>query len=265
VSIEFTNKAGEALVERYVFPAGEQHIKVHGDLTGTQIALVRGADAADYIALQMWADCVRASGGAPSAVVPYLPAARADRGVPCGARVYADLINAAELDRVVCFDPHSAVMPELIKNLIIVDSTSAVAAAGLHVDGVIIPDIGAVQRAKGAADALGVPTFQASKHRNPDTGELSHFTCESLPGDGTFLVVDDICDGGGTFLGLAAATGLPKERLVLWVSHGVFSGGAMRLREHFASIITTDSLDPVGESPATQVVSIRDNLMGIIQ
>lgn len=83
--------------------------------------------------------------------------------------------------------------------------------------------------------------FRAEKHRNPDTGKLDGFSCEPLPETGRFLVVDDICDGGGTFMGLAGSTGLPKERLGLWVSHGVFSGRAPQLAEHFGEIVTSDS------------------------
>lgn len=42
-------------------------------------------------------------------------------------------------------------------------------------------------------------------------------------------------------MGLAEATGLPKERLDLYVSHGVFSGDAPKLHDHFGTIWTTDS------------------------
>jgi ribose-phosphate pyrophosphokinase len=57
--------------------------------------------------------------------------------------------------------------------------------------------------------------------------------------------VDDICDGGGTFLGLAEATGLPWSRVDLYVSHGVFSKNALdNLRERFEYVYTTNSYNP---------------------
>jgi ribose-phosphate pyrophosphokinase len=57
--------------------------------------------------------------------------------------------------------------------------------------------------------------------------------------------VDDICDGGGTFLGLAEATGLPWSRVDLYVSHGVFSKNALKnLSEKFEYVYTTNSYDP---------------------
>jgi len=82
--------------------------------------------------------------------------------------------------------------------------------------------------------------FKAEKKRDFETGQLTGFTCEELL-EGRYLVVDDICDGGGTFRGLAAATGLPKENLDLWVSHGVFSGAAGELNNHYGNIFCTDS------------------------
>ncbi len=42
-------------------------------------------------------------------------------------------------------------------------------------------------------------------------------------------------------MGLAQATGLPKERLDLWVSHGVFSGRAAQITSAYGRIFTTDS------------------------
>jgi ribose-phosphate pyrophosphokinase len=108
--------------------------------------------------------------------------------------------------------------------------------------GIIAPDKGSIKRATDVARACHIPVYLAEKHRDPDTGRLSEFTCEPLPDEGKFLVVDDICDGGGTFMGLANATGLPMERLGLYVSHGVFSGQAENLFAYFDEIWTTDSL-----------------------
>ena len=92
-----------------------------------------------------------------------------------------------------------------------------------------------------AADALGLPLLTATKTRDFDTGKLTSFEVPQLPRSGRVLVVDDICDGGGTFRGLATAAGIGRDRLALWVSHGIFSGAAGELTGHFAQIFTTDS------------------------
>jgi ribose-phosphate pyrophosphokinase len=235
-------------IEPFRFPAGELSLKVPENLEETPIAaLVEGTDVNDYLLLAEWAELVHSQGFKAVAMIPYLPAARADRGHPFGAKVYADLINDAGLDQVICFDPHSSVMPDMIENLTVLYSAPVIKDALFsrdpkHYAGVIAPDHGAIDRTQRVADELGLPMYKAEKHRDFETGKLTGFTCEQLPAEGRFLVVDDICDGGGTFLGLADACGVGRERLGLWVSHGVFSGHAERLLDAFAEIHTTDSL-----------------------
>ncbi|WP_420365636.1 ribose-phosphate pyrophosphokinase [Curtobacterium sp. L3-7] len=245
------------------FPAGEAHVKVANDDadTGetTEIATLRGASGDDLLMLGMWADAVRQRGSKSVALIPYLPGARQDRGLPFGAKVYADVINGFGIDQVIAFDPHSPVIVGLVDNLTVVTSERVVrdaVVAGSDYVGIIAPDKGAVARATAVADACGLPVFRAEKHRNPDTGKLDGFTCEPLPESGRLLVVDDICDGGGTFMGLAGATGLPKERLGLWVSHGVFSGRAPALAEHFGEIVTTDSYPAQTDVPGLTTVPL---------
>jgi ribose-phosphate pyrophosphokinase len=59
------------------------------------------------------------------------------------------------------------------------------------------------------------------------------------------LVVDDLCDGGATFLALADALADVVADAGLYVSHGVFSKGLDALLGRYGRIITTDSiLDP---------------------
>lgn len=229
------------------FPAGECHIKTDTVLEGETplYFYLTGADANDYVTAAMWIDYAHQAGHKVTALIPYLPGARQDRGTPFGAKVYANLINAMDADEVVCFDPHSEVMPDLINNLRIVYSDVVIKKVlrktiGEYA-GVICPDAGARARTEKTAATLGLPVYYATKHRDFTTGKLTGFECEALPETGKFLVVDDICDGGGTFRGLAASTGLPKERLDLWVSHGVFSGNAAGLNEHYGTIFTTDS------------------------
>ncbi|MCQ1956406.1 ribose-phosphate pyrophosphokinase [Arthrobacter sp. zg-Y826] len=246
------------------FPAGEAHLKVEGSPEETPLYFyLTGADANEYITAAMWIDYAHQGGHKVQALIPYLPGARQDRGNPFGAKVYANLINAMNADEVVCFDPHSPVMPALVRNLRVVDSSAVIAQllrnkAGEY-SGVICPDAGAKERTARTAAALGLPLYSAEKHRDFATGKLSGFTCEELPDEGRFLVVDDICDGGGTFMGLAAATGLGPDRLDLWVSHGVFSGKAAQLRQAYGSIYTTDShpgaANPIVAASITPLIS----------
>jgi ribose-phosphate pyrophosphokinase len=251
------------------FPAGEAHIAVSMEaLVHDHVALLRGADSNEILQLAMWADAAHASGSKPVLLLPYLPGARQDRGIPFGAKVYADLINSMDFAQVVCVDPHSSVMPDLLNNLTVINSDTLIRE---HVDttglvGLICPDQGAHARTERASQALGLPVFYAKKKRNQATGKLSGFECEELPAEGRFLVPDDICDGGGTFAGLADATGLPKERLDLWVTHGVFSGKASQINDRYGRVYTTDSHPGAltGKVDA-DVVPLMDVLVAAIQ
>lgn len=110
--------------------------------------------------------------------------------------------------------------------------------------GIISPDAGARKRAEYWSAKLGVPVFQAWKTRGAG-GNLSGFDCEPLLA-GKYLVVDDICDAGGTFIGLAAKirSKVPAIHLDLAVTHGYFSSEKrlVELTHAYNTIYTTDSL-----------------------
>jgi ribose-phosphate pyrophosphokinase len=245
-------------IEAFTYPAGEAEIKVTGDFDSEiyeyLIADVRGYDSHTMFHLAMFSDFIRDM--SPSRkwhiFLPYFPGARADRGTPWGARVYADWIQGLYADSVVIVDPHSHVITDLLDGMVNVFPVSRIIKREVQdgssdsrpqpYAGVIAPDKGAHDRASAAAHVMGVPVYYGGKTRNFGTGKLSGFHMEDeLPSEGKFLIVDDICDGGGTFVGLAEATGLPKERLDLWVTHGVFSKGLGALYNNFGVIHTTTS------------------------
>lgn len=249
----------------FTFPAGEAHIKGDEKFVAADykysIADLRGHDPQDLFHLAMFNETLVESAvdegvDAPLVILlPYLPGARADRGNPLGAAVYASFINDIVPTLVITLDPHSHVMPELLANLTVfpfariikneIQDGSSDSAPQPYV-GVIAPDKGARERAAAAATVMGVPVYTAGKTRNFETGQLTGFHMEDeLPSDGKFLIVDDICDGGGTFIGLANAIHEtnPNVILDLWVTHGVFSQGWSKVLG--------------GEDPLTQINHIH--------
>jgi len=265
---------GTALVhtnhKAFQFPGGEAHVVLEPTAT-VQVAFVQGAEGDDLMMLAMWADaCKRHRGLRTVLALPYLPGARQDRGTPLGAKVYADFINSLGIDDVVCIDPHSDVAPALYDRLTIVPLTDLPIWDTLKdtYKAVIIPDVGAAKRAQAVADKLGVPTIQAGKKRDFATGKLSGFTCETVLSDGRYLVVDDICDGGGTFLGLASVLLDTTNDVVLdlWVTHGIFSKGMGDLCSQYAEVYTTDSHpgNVLSFSPRTNILSTMiDHVKGL--
>ena len=63
-----------------------------------------------------------------------------------------------------------------------------------------------------------------------------------------FLIVDDICDGGRTFVEIAKSIRekFPEAEVYLIVTHGIFSSGSAELAKHFTCIYTTNSIHDIG-------------------
>lgn len=245
----------------FTFPAGEAHIKGFEDFKPEEytkiVADIRGKhNPQDLFHLAELSQGISIAGSEAELHVflPYLPAARSDRGLPTGADVYAAFLNRIVIpDSVIAIDPHSEYITTVIEDLKVYPFERIIKANIQDVesdtkprpyDGVIAPDKGARDRAARAAKVMGVPVYTAGKTRDFETGKLTGFHMEDeLPAEGRFLIVDDICDGGGTFLGLAEAIKKtnPDVVLDLWVTHGIFSQGFDSLRKTFKTIHTTNS------------------------
>ena len=92
---------------------------------------------------------------------------------------------------------------------------------------VVAPDLGATDRVREAVRERFI-VVQGLKHRDPATGQLSAFSVRepNLVKDKLALIIDDCCDGGGTFTGLSVKLHEAGARAVdLAVTHGIFSKG----------------------------------------
>lgn len=252
----------KSALSAFTFPAGEKHIKHEEkrDLELVEIAIFQPEPNSlhdDLFTLAMWASYLLGRGTKSVLIAPYLPGARADRGQPFGARTYAQFLGEMWIDQYIAYDPHSPVIIDELKLWVKDDAVvtvikpedilntrnSKIVMPNIY-DGIIAPDKGALDRAQGVADQFMLPIYTAEKSRDFETGKLTGFKID-LPETGKFLIVDDICDGGGTFLGLADASGKSKQDLHLYVSHGVFSKQALpNLAEKFGQICTTNSYSP---------------------
>lgn len=165
--------------------------------------------------------------------IPFLPYARQDKQVSDSSTFalapFARLLNTMEWDAVLVFDPHSNVEKLINRSFAIQPYKEIQQALGLiESDIIVFPDEGAWGRYR----LLTMPhsACALSKTRNQLTGEITGMKMSS----GFFtdvsnrrcLIVDDICDGGGTFV--LAAKLLYKsgaKQVDLYVSHGIFSKG----------------------------------------
>lgn len=235
--------------EVFRFPGGEVHLKNLPPETGERtvyVADVRGADMHDLMAAAMWADVAHEREMPFVLMLPYLPAARADRGEPTGKYVYSKFIETMGADHVFTIDTHSPIGNQWYRNLRELDPGPLLDRAlncSIHwkYDAIIAPDAGAKDRAEAVAKRTGLDFYVAEKDRDFVTGQIYEIKVPDLPANGRYLVVDDICDGGSTFLMLAHDTVVDKRNIDLWVTHGVFSGDAPNLRNYYRQILTTDS------------------------
>jgi ribose-phosphate pyrophosphokinase len=241
----------------FVFPGGESQVTVPAelqeiaqDLGQVRIhALLKSAN--DVMQLLLLTDALRRLN--PCMVLhldmPYVPYARQDRvcspGEALGAAVFCKLINDQDYASVTVVEPHSDVTPALLQRTRIVDA-SAFLAAALRAPqferGVtfLAPDAGAHKRVQALAKKLKVPdVLFAQKVRDPRTGRITETRAPDVIPAQPILVVDDICDGGRTFLELARAM-RPKtdQPLYLYVTHGIFSHGFDELNSLYDRIFT---------------------------
>ena len=201
--------------------------------------------------------------------IPYCVGGRSDRkfqdgGINYIKQVIAPIINSQGYEKVTIMDPHSDVLEACINNFEKVDNLRVVQDSLIKhwtSDGKIIsdmsnivflsPDAGALKKVHKVADNFQskYDVVVCTKHRDLN-GKLSKTTVpltdEMLNKD--LFIVDDICDGGGTFINIARIIKENEQfkgRIYLIVTHGIFSKGFEDLGEYFNGIYTTNSISDV--------------------
>jgi ribose-phosphate pyrophosphokinase len=201
--------------------------------------------------------------------IGYMLGARMDRriapGQPATLHVLAALLNTCNMHFVRVLDPHSPVVLAALErggalhpDLFVAEALALAAEKAGDVPVICVPDKGAVLRTTGIVSRLAWkgPLATCSKKRDPNTGALSGFTLDEGDVRGkSCLIVDDICDGGGTFSGIAAVLREHGARSVsLVVTHGLFTKGIEI--KNIDCIYSTDSYR-LPESPE-HVPSVHD-------
>lgn len=185
-------------------------------------------------------------------VFGFLPNARYDRhmfkGDAAALKVFANLVNAMEFDAVCALDTHSNVAENLFNCFHNLPQKEVAAhfASDPRIDFLVAPDAGAAKKTEEAAKEVDKPYITMAKVRNLKTGEITGMRIlddVDLTGK-TVMILDDICDGGRTFI--EAAKYLREagaERVELYVTHGIFSKGVENLLDNgIDHIYTTNSL-----------------------
>lgn len=257
--------------QSFTFSGGEPHIKITSDLSNIKEVTVtaRTKSFNDFGLLLLAIDALqRFQIEKINVFIPYFPAARQDRvmvqGEPLSVKVYADILNALNLNKVTVFDAHSEVTSAVLNNCESISNHTFIQEVikNIGTDLILIsPDGGALKKIYKVSEYLGgVEVVECSKKRNVKNGKLEGFKVyeDDLKGKDC-LIVDDICDGGGTFLGLAKELKNKNAgNLYLAVSHGIFSKGVEALNETFTKIYSTNSFRTIDEG--VEVVKLEELL-----
>lgn len=237
-----------AEVKVFKFPAGESGVsfsverdyaQVMDNVSGMITLSWEGND--DLINLALLVDALRRKytrGLELSLNIPYFPYARQDRvcnkGESLSVKVIADFINSIKFDSVYVYDPHSDVLGAVLDNMVVLDNKSKVMKAWHEIavpednEMLVSPDAGALKKVYGYAQyCRGIGVVRADKTRSTYDGKITGTVVYSEHlGKTHLLVVDDICDGGGTFIPLAAELRkITTGTVNLFVTHGIFTKG----------------------------------------
>ena len=249
-------------IERGVFPDGAVWLKVIGELPRfAQVMRVRVAamrDMNDFMLLAQLVDAVRhvTDVAVSHLELAWLPWARQDRHMVNGdsfaLKVFASQLNTLNFNKVLLLDPHSDAAAAAINNSVVIAQETclmksenlrqAISTGKLML---VAPDAGALKKIHNVAKASGARDYAIlTKERDVATGNLTGFSLVSGNVAGKdVLIVDDLCDAGGTFIGSAQVLRDAGARSVsLYVTHGVFSKGVENLLNNgIDAIYTTTS------------------------
>lgn len=204
---------------------------------------------------------------------PYLPGARQDRpqpGFALSSAIYARTLRG-RIHHLTACDVHSEKAEAIYGHVFDPKQKRYFSTIGAEKilpgnltfkpDILLAPDEGSVPRITAMAKKLGITDVRfCKKKRDPKTGKLAGFDVgvwddnDPATGRKEILISDDICDGGGTFMGIVEA--ISKQAYTvhfhLYVTHGIFSNNAidklLGLNDYknasfrnFSTITTTDS------------------------
>lgn len=257
--IDFTKGVGYEVIS---FPDGEKHLKINKlDRKDTVEIICRITNSDDLFLLMQLSDILnRQCVCVEKITIPYLMTMRCDRlfsfEQPFSLKIVADVINSFNSKKVVIIEPHSSACLDLIKN-----SEARYTSKGLleYPTTVCFPDKGAFTRY--ASNMLMRPYIVCSKVRDVETGKITSFSidkvCEYKEGN-EIIVVDDLCDGGGTFVGIAVKLReLKPSKLILAVTHAVQKEGIERVSGFYDKVIITNSYKDWDDLPKNvEVVSL---------
>ena len=262
------------------FSDGEVAVEIHDNVRGKDVFVIQPTCAPtndNLMELMIIADCLqRASAARITAVIPYFGYARQDRRVrsarvPITAKVVADMLGSAGINRVLTIDLHADQIQGFFD--IPVDNIYATPVLLLDIERqnyedlmIISPDVGGVVRARAMAKQLNDADLAIIDKRRPEANESEVMHIIGDVDGRTCVLIDDMVDTAGTLC--AAAKALKNsgaKKVVAYCTHPVLSGSAI---ENINSsvldeVVVTDTIplkEDASASPKIRQLSVADEL-----
>lgn len=239
--IKTTDFSGNVQVIEYsVYPGGEITLATRVNEFDIEEIFAHITSADDLMALCQVSDIILKFSPNAFLTLPYVPYARQDRviddtiGGQClSIKVFANIINSLAFKSVMVYDAHSDVSTALINNCYNIskeDIFEDLLMTRYNNAVLLAPDQGAIKSVEKLANKCRLENTFAIKKRDPATGMIKYRSIvdSHLLNDREVIVVDDICDGGATFVALAEMINnhdIKPKSLKLFVTHGIFSKG----------------------------------------
>lgn len=255
-----------------VFADGEFEPCYEETIRGSHVFIVQSTPppADNLLELLLMIDAAkRASAYKVIAVIPYFGYARQDRKdkprVSIGAKLLADLLSVAGIDRLITLDLHA----DQIQGFFNVPVDHLFASAlfvpyiekmGLENVTIASPDVGGTKRANTYARMLESEMVICHKTR-AKANTVGSMTVIGDVKDKDVIIVDDMIDTAGT---ITKAANLMKDKgaksVRAFAAHGVLSGPAIERIEKSAleEVYFTDSMPPKNSSDKIKYISVAE-------
>ncbi len=263
LNVELVSQRSDEVVvlefNAFTFAGGEQHIRFKPShfVPDSIKVFTRLNNSDDILQLLMAIDALKAQfANVPLYLTaPYLPYARQDRrcypGEAFGLKVMAELLNALNCAQITLFDVHSPVAFEHINNLVSISAVDIITNQSKLTNLLrseqlvaVAPDKGAQGIVLALVERLGLRQYVlGNKTRAAVNGEVLEVAFSGDVLGKNLLIVDDICDGGRTFIEAAKALkSMGAKSVSLYITHGIFSAGLAPFVGLVEHIYTTNTI-----------------------
>lgn len=251
------------------FSEGNTFVRVLESVRGKDVYVIQGVSYPvndNFVELLFWIDAFRlASAGSVTAIIPFFSYAKGDKKdeprVSIRARVCADALEAAGVDRIVTVDLHSPQIQGFFKKP--VDHLYARKTLVNHIQSlklsnmvVASADVGFGKSAFKFAEALGTDVVIGNKVRADHTEQANIWSVVGDVKGKDVIIVDDIIFTGGSLIAMAQAC---KENgannVYAAVTHGVLTKGAAEkiAKSQIKKLIVTDTVEYRFEDAPPQI------------